>query len=81
MILAIDVGSSSARASAYDDSGQAVAGLFHHVPYEPAVGRDGTVEHDPRRLLDAIAACVDDVHARRPPTGLNTVILAINTLR
>jgi gluconokinase len=64
MILAVDIGSSSARASAYDESGRALDDLFHRVRYEPTVGRDGAVEHDPRRLLDAVAACVDAVHAR-----------------
>ena len=80
MILAIDVGSSSARASAYDDSGKTVADLFHRVSYEPAVGRDGTVEHDPHRLLDAVATCVDavatrgdDVHARRRGREIHAV--------
>jgi len=53
MILAVDVGTSSARASAYDDSGRALDGLFHRVPYEPAVARDGTVKHD--RYAGALA--------------------------
>jgi gluconokinase len=64
MILALDVGSSSARASAYDDAGHVVGDLFHRVPGEPDAGRDGAVEHDPRRVLDAVAACLDAVHAR-----------------
>ena len=65
MLLAVDVGTSSARASVYDESGHAVADLFHRVPYEPRVGRDGAVEHDPAQLLDAVATCIDAVHARR----------------
>lgn len=73
MILAIDVGSSSTRASAYDDAGQAVAGMFHQVPYEPVVGHDGTVEHDPQQLLAAIATCVDAVHAGRPGREIHAV--------
>ena len=73
MILAVDVGTSSARASAYDDVGRAVEDLFQRVPYEPAVARDGTVEHDPHRLLDAIAACVDGVHARRHGREIHAV--------
>src|SRR5262249_9479791 len=64
MILAVDVGSSSARASAYDEAGRALDDLFHQVRYEPAVGRDGAVEHDPRRLLDSVAECVDALHVR-----------------
>jgi gluconokinase len=64
MILAVDVGSSSTRASVYDESGRALDDLFHRVGYEPAVGRDGAAELDPHRLLDAVAACVDAVQAR-----------------
>jgi gluconokinase len=66
MILAVDVGTSSARASAYDESGHALDAFFHRVSYEPTVGRDGGVEHDPRRLLEAVIACLDAVHARAP---------------
>src|SRR5262245_50934151 len=62
MILALDVGTSSARATAYDESGRPVDHVFHRVPCEPGVGRDGAAEHDPARLLDAVIACLDAVH-------------------
>ena len=65
MILALDIGTSSARAAAFDESGRAIDGLFHRIPYEPTVGRDGAVEHDPKRLLDAVAGCLDVLHGRR----------------
>jgi len=73
MILALDVGTSSARAGAYDESGRPVDDVFHQVPCEPTVGRDGTAEHDPERLLDAIAACLDAVCARVPARALDAV--------
>jgi gluconokinase len=73
MILAVDVGSSSARAAVYDDAGRAVESAFHRVPYEPSVGRDGTVVHDPHRLLEAIATCVDAVHAHRQGAEIRAV--------
>jgi gluconokinase len=63
MVIALDVGTSSARASLYDGAGRPVAERFHQVPYEPTVTRDGGVEHDPNVLLDAVAACVDAVLA------------------
>jgi gluconokinase len=63
VILAIDVGTSSARAALYDESGRPVEGRFHRVRYEPVVTPDGGVEHDPRRLLEAVATCVDAVLA------------------
>jgi sugar (pentulose or hexulose) kinase len=60
----------TARSRAVDD-------FFHRVSYEPSVGRDGTVEHDPRRRLDAVVACVDAIHARGhareiPAVGVTT---------
>src|SRR5690349_12234556 len=64
MVIAVDVGTSSARASAYADDGRAVPGLHHRVPYEPRVTADGGVEHEPRALLAAVATCLDAVCAR-----------------
>ena len=61
MVIALDVGTSSARASLYDARGRAVEGRFHQVPYEPITTRDGGVEHDPRVLLEAATACLDAV--------------------
>lgn len=69
MVIALDVGTSSARASLYDDDGRLVPGRFHQVPYEPAVTPDGGVEHDPAVLLDAVAACLDAVTARARRAG------------
>src|SRR5687767_12039481 len=63
MVIALDVGTSSARAGGYDAAGRAVADRFHQAPYEPRVTADGGVEHDPVALLDAVAACVDAVTA------------------
>lgn len=63
VVVAVDVGSSSARAALFDARGEALPGRFHQVPYEPRVTSDGGVEHDPAVLLDAVAACLDAVHA------------------
>jgi gluconokinase len=63
MVIALDVGTSSARASVYDDAGRPVAGRFRQVAYEPAITPDGGVEHDPAVVLDAAAACLDAVTA------------------
>ncbi len=54
MVIALDVGTSSARARVYDDAGCAVAGQLHQVPYEPTITPDGGVEHDLGVLLDAV---------------------------
>ena len=61
MVIALDVGTSSARASVYDAAGHALARRFHQVPYQPTVTPDGGVEHDPAILLEAVATCLDAV--------------------
>jgi len=59
MILAIDVGTSSARASLYDTGGRGVADRFHQVQLVARTTADGGVEHDAARVVDAVVACVD----------------------
>jgi len=66
MVIALDVGTSSARAALYDARGRPIADRFHQVPYEPRVTANGGVEHNPTALLDAVAACLDAVTARSP---------------
>lgn len=66
MLLALDVGTSSARAALYDAAGAPVPGRFHRITYEPRVTPDGGVEHDADQLLEAVAACVDGVLAGAP---------------
>jgi gluconokinase len=63
MVIAVDVGTSSARAGRYDTAGRPLADHFHRVPYEPRITADGGVEHDPARLLDAVTACLDALMA------------------
>jgi gluconokinase len=64
MILALDLGSSSARATLYGDTGVPVAGGAKQIQYHPRVTADGGVEHDGASLLAAAATCIDGVHAR-----------------
>ena len=61
MVIALDLGTSSVRATLYDARGRAVDGRFHQVAYEPVTTGDGGVEHDPAALLEAVAACLDAV--------------------
>ena len=61
MVIALDLGTSSVRATLYDARGHAVEGRFHQVPYAASTTRDGGVEHDPAQLLDAAVACLDVV--------------------
>jgi gluconokinase len=61
MVIALDLGTSSARATLYDARGHAVDARFHQVAYAPATTPDGGVEHDPAALLEAAVACLDAV--------------------
>jgi gluconokinase len=66
VIVALDIGTSSARARIYDERGLPVPGRAHQEPYEPATTADGGVEHDPDRLLHAVIACLDGALAGGP---------------
>lgn len=59
VIVALDIGTSSARARIYDERGARAPGRAHQEPYEPTTTADGGVEHDPDRLLRAVIACLD----------------------
>jgi gluconokinase len=61
MVIALDVGTSSARATLYDPQGRVVPGRFHQVAYKPTLTADGGVEHDPAVLLEAVATCLDAI--------------------
>ena len=63
MILALDIGTSSARAGMYDESGAAVPGRFHQILCEPAITDDGGVVHDAAALFTAVTSCIDAVLA------------------
>ncbi len=63
MIIALDVGTSSARAAVFDHQGRPLAGRFHRVSYRPRLLPGGGVEHDAPHLLEAVATCLDAVQA------------------
>jgi len=70
VIVALDVGTSSARACIYDAGGRPVEGRFHQEGYEAATTTDGGSEHDANRLLHAVVACLDRVLATPPPSEI-----------
>ena len=63
MIVALDIGTSSARARIYDERGAPLPGRSHQEHYEPASTADGGVEHDAEHLLRAVITCLDAVLA------------------
>ena len=73
MVIALDVGTSSARAAGYDHAGRRLPDRFHSESYAPVTTHDGGMEHDPARLLEAVATCLDVVAAidhRDPVVGV-----------
>ena len=61
MIIALDIGTSSTRATLYDAAGCLIEGVQHQVLCEPLTVAGGGVEHDPMRLLEAAVASIDAV--------------------
>jgi gluconokinase len=59
LVLALDVGTSSARARVFDAAGRARPGAEGQVTYEPRTTPDGGVELDADRLLDAVTNALD----------------------
>jgi gluconokinase len=59
LVLALDVGTSSARARCFDEQARALPGAEGRVTYEPITSRDGGVELDPEALVRAVAEAVD----------------------
>ena len=73
-VLALDVGTSSCRASLYDVHGRAIKDRFTHIAYSPTITPDGGAELDPDLLFDQLCSAIDQVLARDPPR-----ILAVAT--
>jgi gluconokinase len=63
MVIALDIGTSSTRATVYDAQARPVPGRFHQVPHDPRTTADGGVEHDAALLLEAVGVCLDAVLA------------------
>ncbi|HMH77825.1 MAG TPA: FGGY family carbohydrate kinase, partial [Candidatus Udaeobacter sp.] len=59
LVLALDVGTSSARARVFDEAGRAQPGAEGQVTYEPRTTPDGGVELDADRLLIAVTSALD----------------------
>jgi gluconokinase len=59
LVLALDVGTSSVRARAFDAGGRAQPDAEGQVSYEPRTSPDGGVELDADRLLAAVGESID----------------------
>lgn len=65
-VLALDVGTSSCRASLYDPRGRRLGGSQAQVAYSPRVSADGGAELDPEALFQEVASTVDAALGRQP---------------
>lgn len=74
-VLALDIGTSSSRASLYDINGRLVRGRFAQNTYSPRVTADGGAEFDPGWLLDQVVDTVDRLLAERPPDPIRAVAI------
>ena len=61
VVLALDVGTSSCRASLYDIRGRRVGGRAAQASYQPRTTADGGAELDARQLLDQVCGVMREV--------------------
>jgi gluconokinase len=59
LVMALDVGTSSARAACFDAAARPLPGAEGRVSFAPRTAPDGTVEFDADTLVDAVASAVD----------------------
>jgi gluconokinase len=78
VVVALDVGSSSVRALAFDRLGHGL-GLERQLPYEPTTTPDGGVEIDADRLVDLAAEALDGLLAALGPRATRVAAVATST--
>jgi gluconokinase len=79
-ILAIDVGSSSARALICDQQGRAVGNTFTQVHQESVTTPDGGSMLDPRAASSLIFSCIDSALAKAGEAAQHMQVVAMDTL-
>lgn len=79
LILALDVGTSSARAIVYDGLGRNVTGWEVHRPYAVTTTAAGGVTVDAEMLDKLVLACIDDVLAAMSGSGRRIAAVACDT--
>ncbi|HEX6508612.1 MAG TPA: carbohydrate kinase, partial [Chloroflexota bacterium] len=79
LVLAIDVGTSSARAFVYDAGGRMVAGWGARQPYSAHTTGDGGVEIDGDALADLTKRCVGETLAAMGPEVERLIAVGCDT--
>lgn len=64
LVLAVDIGSSSVRSTAFDKIGRMVKGTLADQSYRMETPEPGAVQTDPDGLVDCVFKCVDETVAR-----------------
>jgi ribulose kinase len=77
LVLALDVGTSSARAMLFDRRGIAVPAVQAQTPYKMRLTPDGGVEADADALVQIVARVIDEVLVEAGP--LAEQIVAVGT--
>jgi gluconokinase len=72
-VLAIDVGSSSARAAVFDSRAQRLPDSFQQTGYQLRTGVDGRAELDPHELVRVVADLIDRALAGYPDLSIDIV--------
>ena len=75
-VVALDVGSSSARAVVYDDRGLEVAGTVVRRSYEPVYGPNGEAELDASLLVTAACAVLDEARTRSGSKAVDAIAVS-----
>src|SRR6266545_1380972 len=80
LVLAIDIGSSSARVVLYDRRGHAIDGAVAQERYVIRTTADGAAEDDPDAAIERAARCVDAVLRQAGPLVAQIGAVAVDTL-
>ncbi|MGQ9524701.1 MAG: gluconokinase [Armatimonadota bacterium] len=78
-VLAVDVGTSSVRASIYDGQGRCVAGTSAAEGYTVVAGPDGAAELDAEQLLQRAVSCMCAALANAPGKVGHVSAVAVST--
>lgn len=79
VVLAIDAGTSSVRASCYDAAGRALPGVFAQRSYTWVTTQEGGMETGLEALFEQVALVVDETLAAADEAGVEIVAVATTT--
>jgi gluconokinase len=78
LVLAVDIGTSSARAAVYDAEAREITGTDARVKREFSATPDGGAEDEAEDLLADVVRVVDDAHARAAEHDLQVEAVAVS---